>query len=171
MAGKDLYSEWRSFMGLDPSANEFAVEPQDNEEGAGKKDLSVEDIAATRQVREPWPEEAGPELATSFPVIANEDPSIGEGDKVILTADTFEETLMKELAIFVSWASQRGGSAPQASTSGKKIVILAKYFYGYKIIQLNNIIDRNLLSLGSHLSPTDHQVSVCHYRYFIKTEP
>jgi hypothetical protein len=105
-------------MGLDPSANEFAVEPQGNEETVVKKDLSDEDNAAA---------------TPSLPLIANlnganEEPSIGEGNNVILTADTFEEAVMKELAIFVSWASQRGGSAPQASTSGKKIVILAIYF-------------------------------------------
>jgi hypothetical protein len=152
MAGKELYTEWCSYMGLDPSSSDFATqasnivqqlqqpwsdvdEAQANIRSTVEQTLSDEDIAAARQTLQPWPEEAGPELATpALPLIANvsganEGRAMDGGDSVVHTVDTYEESLRKEMALLEAWPNlQTGGSAPQASTSGKKIVILAIYF-------------------------------------------
>jgi hypothetical protein len=145
MAGKELYTEWCSYMGLDPSSRDFVTqannivqqlqqpwsdvdEAQANNRSTVERTLSDEDIAAARQALEPWPEDAGPELATpTLPFIANvnganEEPERAiDGGDLVHTVDTYQESLRKEMALLEAWSNlQTGGSAALASTSGRK---------------------------------------------------
>jgi hypothetical protein len=145
MTGKELYTEWCSYMGLDPSSSDFVTETdnivqqlqqpwsdvdeaQANIRSTVEQTLSDEDIAAAMQSLEPWAEEADPTLATQpLPLIAivngaNEEPErVIDGGDLVYTVDTYEESLRKEMALLEAWSNlQTGGSAAQASTSGRK---------------------------------------------------